>query len=64
MISEDVCFLAGKQRQTRRCIEKQRHYCADKVYIVKATVFPVVTFGCESCAIKKVEHRRTDTFKL
>ena len=64
MISEDVCFLAGKQWQTRRCIEKQRHYCADKVYIVKATVFPVVTFGCESCAIKKVEHRRTDTFKL
>ena len=30
MISEDVCFLAGKQWQTRRCIEKQRHYSADK----------------------------------
>ena len=27
-----------------------------KVCIVKATVFPVVTFGCESCVIKKVEH--------
>ena len=30
MISEDFCFLAGKQWQTRQCIEKQRHYCADQ----------------------------------
>ena len=35
-----------------------------KVCIVKATVFPVVMFGCESYAIKKVEHQRTDAFKL
>ena len=27
-------------------------------------VFPVVTYGCESWAIKKAEHRRTDAFKL
>ena len=27
-----------------------------KVYLVKAMVFPVVTYGCESCAIKKAEH--------
>ena len=31
-----------------------------KVYIVKAMVFPVVMYGCESWATKKAEHRRTD----
>ena len=35
-----------------------------KVYIVKAMVFPVATYGCESWAIKKAEHQRTDAFKL
>ena len=35
-----------------------------KVQIVKAVVFPVVTYGCESWAIKKAEHRRIDAFEL
>ena len=35
-----------------------------KVHIVKAMVFPVVMFGCESCTIKKAEHQRIDAFKL
>ena len=35
-----------------------------KVHIVKAMVFPVVMYGCESWAIKKAEHWRIDTFKL
>ena len=35
-----------------------------KVYIVKAMVFPVVMYGCESWTIKKAEHQRTDAFKL
>ena len=35
-----------------------------KVHLVKAMVFPVVTYGCESWTIKKVEHRRTDAFEL
>ena len=34
-----------------------------KVHIVKAMVFPVVMYGCESWTIKKTEHRRTDAFK-
>ena len=33
-------------------------------FIVKAVVFPVVTHGCESWAIKKVEYRRIDAFEL
>ena len=35
-----------------------------KVHLVKAMVLPVVMYGCESWAIKKVEHRRTDAFEL
>ena len=34
-----------------------------KVCLVKATVFPVVMYGCESWTIKKAEHRRTDAFE-
>ena len=35
-----------------------------KVHLVKATVFPVVMYGCESWTVKKAEHRRTDAFEL
>ena len=35
-----------------------------KVHLVKAMVFPVVMFGCESWNIKKAEHRRIDAFEL
>ena len=35
-----------------------------KVHLVKAMVFPVVMYGCESWTIKKAEHRRIDDFEL
>ena len=35
-----------------------------KVHLVKAMVFPVVMYGCESWIIKKTEHRRIDAFEL
>ena len=35
-----------------------------KVHLVKALVFPVIKYGCESCTIKKAERRRIDTFEL
>ena len=35
-----------------------------KVHVVKAVVFPVVMYGCESWTIKKTEHSRTDAFEL
>ena len=35
-----------------------------KVHLVKALVFPVVMYGCESWTIKKAEHQRTDTFEV
>ena len=45
-------------------LKRQRHHCADKVHLVKATVFPIVIYGCESWAIKKAEHLRIDAFEL
>ena len=35
-----------------------------KVHLVKAMVFPVVMYGCESWTAKKAEHRRIDAFEL
>ena len=35
-----------------------------KVRLVKATVFPVVMYGCESWTLKKAEHQRIDAFEL
>ena len=35
-----------------------------KVHIVKAVIFPVVMYGCESTTIKKTEHQRIDSFEL
>ena len=35
-----------------------------KVHLVKAVVFPVVMYGCESWTVKKAEHRRMDAFEL
>ena len=35
-----------------------------KVHLVKAIIFPVVTYGCESWTVKKAEHQRIDVFEL
>ena len=35
-----------------------------KVHLVKAMVFPVVMYGCESCTVRKAERRRIDAFEL
>ena len=50
--------------QPRQHIKKQTHYFANKCPSVKAMVFPVVMYGCESWTIKKAEHGRTDAFEL
>ena len=48
-------FLPWKEShdKPRQCIKKQRLHLADKGYIVKAMVFPVVMYKCESWTIKK-----------
>ena len=52
------------RKTIRQHIKKQRHYCANKVHIVKDMAFPVVMYGCENWTIKKAEHRRIDAFEL
>ena len=42
--------------QPRQDIKKQRHTLPTKVHLVKAMVFPVVMYGCESWTVKKAEH--------
>ena len=60
------CLLIGRKAMTNLdSMLKSRHITLlTKVYIVKAMVFPVVVYGCESWTIKKVECQRIDAFKL
>ena len=48
----------------RQHIKKQRHYFADKGHLVKAMVFPVVMYGCESWPMKKAECQRINASEL
>ena len=50
--------------QPRQHIKKESHYFANKVYLVKAMVFPVIMYGCESWTIKKAEPQQIDAFEL
>ena len=48
----------------RQCIKKQRHHLLAKVHIVKAMVFPVVIYGCDSWTIKKDKCQIVNTMML
>ena len=60
------CLLLGRKAMTNLdSIFKSRDITLPtKVRLVKAMVFPVVTFGCDSWTIKKAEHRRINAFEL
>ena len=60
------CLLLGRKVMTNPdSILKNRDITlAIKVHLVKAIVFPMVMYGCESWTIKKVECRRIDAFEL
>ena len=59
-------FLLGSKAMTSLdSVLKSRNINLQiKVHIVKAMVFPVVKYGCESWTIKKAKHRRIDSFEL
>ena len=58
-------LLLGRKVMTNLdSILKSRHYFATNVCLVKAMIFPVVIYGCESWTIKKAECRRIDAFEL
>ena len=60
------CLLLGRKVMTYvDSILKSRHITlSTMVHLVKAIVFPVVLYGCESWTIKKAEHQRIDAFEL
>ena len=58
---KDTCSLEKNYDKPRQHIKKQRH-C--HIHLVKAILFPVVMYGCESWIIRKAEHWRTDPFEL
>ena len=61
----NVSFLEGKLLTNLDSVLKSRDITFPrKVHIVKAMVFPVVMYRCESWTIKKAEHQRIDAFEL
>ena len=60
------CLLLGRKVMSNLdSILKSRDITLPtKIRLVKAMVFPVVVYGCESWTVKKVEHRRIDAFEL
>ena len=60
------CLLLGRNAMTNLdSILKSRDITlVTKVHIVKAMIFPVVMYGCETWTIKKAERQRIDTFEL
>ena len=60
------CLLLGRKAMTNlESILKSRDITlSTKVHLVKAMIFPVVMYGCESWTVKKADHRRIDAFEL
>ena len=60
------CLLLGRKDLTKldTILESRDVSLPTKVCLVKAVAFPVVMYGCERWAIKKVEHQRIDAFAL
>ena len=50
--------------QPKQHIKKQRITLSTKIRLLKAMIFPVVMYGCESWTVKKAEHQRIDAFEL
>ena len=60
------CLLLGRKVMTNldSLLKSRDITLSTKVHLVKAMVFPVVMYGCESWTIKKAERRRIDAFEL
>ena len=60
------CLLLGRKVMTKldSILKSKDITLPTKVHLVKAMVFPVVMYGCESWTVKKTEHRRINAFEL
>ena len=65
-ITADGDLLLGRKVMTNldNILKSRDITLPTKVHLVKAMVFPVVMYGCESWTVKKTEHRRIDAFEL
>ena len=61
-----ICLLLGRKAMTNldNILKSRDITLPTKVHLVKATVFPIVMYGCESWTIRKVEGLRIDAFEL
>ena len=60
------CLLLGRNIMTNldSILKSRAITLPTKIHLVKAIVFPIVMYGCESWTIKKAEHRKIDAFEL
>ena len=60
------CLLLGRKAMTNldSTLKSRDIILPTKVHLVKAMVFPVIMYGCESWTVKKVERQRIDAFEL
>ena len=60
------CLLLGRRAMTNLdCVLKRRDITLlTNVHLVKAMVFPVIKYGCQSCTMRKAECQRIDAFEL
>ena len=60
------CLLPGRKAMTNldSILKSRVIILPTKFHLVKAVVFPVVMYGCESWTVKKAEHQRIDAFEL
>ena len=60
------CFLLGRKGMTNldSILKSRDIILPTKVHLIKAMIFPVVMYGCESWTMKKAEHQRIDTIEL
>ena len=61
-----TCLLLGRKAMTNldNILKSRDITLSTKIHLVKAMIFPVVMYGCESWTTKKAEHRRIDAFEL
>ena len=60
------CLPLGRKAMTNldNILKSRDITLPTKVHLVKAMIFPVVMYGCESWTVKKAEHQRIDAFEL
>ena len=61
---KDAYSLEGKLSNLGSILKNRDITLPTKAHLVKAVIFPVVRYGCESWTVKKAEHQRIDAFEL